>query len=182
MGQLFKALLILQDLVMETWMKHTWLATCQADIHLLIDIPDFPLNHQGDKELVRVFLQYGICQPKLESLHQCCMHLHALQLSDLCTGMGDKLYITNWEKYQPLYSDYTWPLTPKPSTTNWIIWNSTLSEVFQVGRYQKIPVSLGPYIQNNGLGWYYNQLALPCGSLTATHGLGMAKSPQKISL
>jgi len=44
MGQLFEAPLLLQDLVTETWMKHTWLATCEADIHLLIDIPDFTLS------------------------------------------------------------------------------------------------------------------------------------------
>jgi len=48
-GHLFKALTILQDVIMDSWMKHTWLATCQAGIHLQVDIPDFTLNRQGDK-------------------------------------------------------------------------------------------------------------------------------------
>jgi len=43
-GQLFEAPTILQDIVMESWLKHTWLATRQNNIHLIIDIPDFPLQ------------------------------------------------------------------------------------------------------------------------------------------
>ncbi len=42
-GQIFEAPMILQDVITETWMKHTWITTRQADIHLAIDIPDFPL-------------------------------------------------------------------------------------------------------------------------------------------
>jgi len=68
-GQIFKEPLILQDLIMETWMKHTWLATRQADIHLVIDILDFPLHWQGDKEIVHTFLQHGYKQPQLGALH-----------------------------------------------------------------------------------------------------------------
>jgi len=41
-GQLFEAPTILQDVVTESWMKHTWLATCQANLDMQVDIPDFP--------------------------------------------------------------------------------------------------------------------------------------------
>jgi len=41
--QLFKAPLILQDVITDSWMKSTWIATREADIHLMTDIPDFPL-------------------------------------------------------------------------------------------------------------------------------------------
>jgi len=58
-GQLFEAPLILQDVIMDSWMKSTWIATREADIHMMIDIPNFPLQRQGDRELVRVFLQQG---------------------------------------------------------------------------------------------------------------------------
>ena len=88
-GQLFEALLVLEDSIMESWMKHTWLATCWCEIHLMLDIPDFPFNWQGDKELVQAFLQYGVHQPQLGALHRCRMFLHILCLSDLCMGMGD---------------------------------------------------------------------------------------------
>ncbi len=77
-GQLFEALTILQDVITDSWMKHTWLATWQVDIHLQIDIPDFPLNRHGDKELVWSFLQHGFCQPQLGSLHRCRMYLQAI--------------------------------------------------------------------------------------------------------
>jgi len=40
-GQLFEAPTILQDMVTDLWMKQTWLATQQNNMHLLIDIPDF---------------------------------------------------------------------------------------------------------------------------------------------
>jgi len=43
-GQLFDAPLILQDLITDTWMKQTWIATREANVHLMIDIPDFPLS------------------------------------------------------------------------------------------------------------------------------------------
>jgi len=54
-GQLFEAPQILEDMIMDLWMKHTWLTTCWCMIHLMMDIPDFPLNWQGDKELVHFF-------------------------------------------------------------------------------------------------------------------------------
>ncbi len=43
-GQLFEAPTILQDVITDSWMKHTWLATRQADIHVQINIPDFTLS------------------------------------------------------------------------------------------------------------------------------------------
>jgi len=87
--QLFKAPTILQDVITNSWMKHTWLAIWQADIHVQIDIPDFPLNRHRDKELVWIFLQHGFCQPQLGSLHRCQMYLQALWLLDITTGTGD---------------------------------------------------------------------------------------------
>jgi len=80
-GQLFEAPTLLQEVVMELWLKHTWLATRQNNIHLIMDIPDFPLQQHGNKELVHTFLQHSVCQPQLEALHQCCMYLHILHLS-----------------------------------------------------------------------------------------------------
>jgi len=40
-GQLFEAPLILQELVTDSLMKHTWITTHLADIHIFADIPDF---------------------------------------------------------------------------------------------------------------------------------------------
>jgi len=77
-GQLFEAPLILQDLITDTWMKQTWLATRDANIHLMIDIPDFSLTRNGDIELTQTFLQHGIRQPQLGALHRCQMFLQVL--------------------------------------------------------------------------------------------------------
>jgi len=43
--QIFEAPLILQEVVTDPWLKHTWLAMHQANIHLMVDIPDFFLPH-----------------------------------------------------------------------------------------------------------------------------------------
>jgi len=43
-GQLFKAPLALTNVITDMWMKHMQIATRQANIHLTIDIPDFPLS------------------------------------------------------------------------------------------------------------------------------------------
>jgi len=104
-GQLFEVPIILQEVITSSWMKHTWLTTCQADIHLFVDIPNFPLNQHRDKELLWVFLQHGFHQPQLSSLHRCQMFLQVLRLLDICMGMGDRLLTGNWQAYQPLCSE-----------------------------------------------------------------------------
>jgi len=77
-GQLFEAPLLLQDLITDTWMKQTWLATRNANIHLMINIPDFPLARHGNIELTRIFLQHGLQQPQLGALHRCRIFLQVL--------------------------------------------------------------------------------------------------------
>jgi len=106
--QLFDAPLILQDLITDTWMKQTWIATRDANIHLMIDIPDFPLTQHGDIELTRIFLQHRLRQPQLGALHRCRIFLQVLRLSDICTGSGDKLITWTWQNYHPLESEYKW--------------------------------------------------------------------------
>jgi len=155
-GQLFEAPIILQDIVTESWMKHTWLATCQASLHLQIDIPDFPLQSQGDKELVRLFLQHGFCQLQLGALHQCRMFLQVLRVSNICTGTGDKLLTGNWREYHPLPSDYHWPKVIKPSAADWNVWELGISTVFQAGHNQRLPYPLGNYFNSKPIGWYFD--------------------------
>jgi len=132
-GQLFEAPTILQDVITESWMKHMWLATRNADIHIQIDIPDFPLNRHGDKELVRSFLQHGFRQPQLGSLHRCRMYLQVLRLSDITTATGDHLLTTNWRDYSPIPSKYKWPAATKPSQLDWHTWDLALATAFQAG-------------------------------------------------
>jgi len=83
------------------------------------------------------------------------MYLHALCLSDLCTGTGDQLLTSNWCKYHPLSSEYTWPKAEYLSMSDWEIWESTLNTVFQVGRNLKLPHLLGLYYPHKANGWYF---------------------------
>ncbi len=132
-GQLFEAPTILQDVITDSWMKHMWLATRNANIHVQIDIPDFPLNRHGNKELVRSFLQHGFRQPQFGSLHRCRMYLQVLWLSDITIGTGDRLLMTNWRDHPPIPSEYKWPAATKPSQSDWHMWDQALATTFQAG-------------------------------------------------
>jgi len=132
MGQLFKAPLILQDVITDSWMKSTWIATHEADIHMMINIPDFPLQRKGDRELLRLFLQHGFRQPQLGALHRCRMFLQVLRVSNICTGNGDQLITGNWRNYSPQTSDYRWPKAVKPSPTDWNTWELAISRALNV--------------------------------------------------
>jgi len=173
-GQLFEAPLILQELITDLWLKHTWLATREADLHLMIDIPDFPLQRHGDKEIVRAFLQHGFRYPQLEALHRCQMFLQVLRFSDICTGTGDRLITKDWRKYQPMPSCYHWPKVVKPSAADWNMWELALSKVFNLGRNQTLPLQLGEFFQSNQMGWYFapdeNALWYSSGSEWRRHG------------
>ncbi len=155
-GALFEAPLILQDLITDSWMKHTWIATRQANILVQAEIPDFPFNRYGDKELVRAFLQSGFRQPQLGALHRCRMYLQVLQLSNIVTGTGDRLLTNNWRAYQPLQSEYTWPKATKLSTADWNTWELALDKAFHIGRNQRLPHPLGNYLSQSPHGWYFD--------------------------
>jgi len=155
-GQLFDAPLILQDLVTDTWMKQTWIATREANIHLMINIPDFPLSRQGDIELVRIFLQHGLRQPQLGAIHRCRMFLKVLRLSDICNGTGDKIITRNWQNYRPSESEFNWPITIKPSAADWNTWNATITNTFQVDRYLNLQQKLGTFYPHKHTGWFYD--------------------------
>jgi len=176
-GSLFKAPLILQDLITDSWMKHTWITTRKANIQVQADIPDFQLNRYGDKELVRAFLQNGFRQPQLAALHWCQMHLQVLRLSDLTTGMGDRLLTNNWKEYKPLQSEYTWPKAAKPSTSDWHIWDLALEKAFQAGRNQRLPYPLGDYLPTSNEGWYYDTIEQSLWFVLKKYGDNMGISP-----
>ncbi len=157
-GALFEAPLILQDLITDSWMKHTWIATWQANILVQADIPDFPLNHYGDKELVQAFLQNRFRQPQLGALRRCRMYLQVLCLSDLTTGTGDRLLMNNWRAYKPLQSEYTWPKAAKPSNSDWHTWELALDKAFQARCNQRLPNPLRNYLHMSNHGWYFDMI------------------------
>jgi len=155
-GQLFEAPVILQDVITDSWMKSTWIATREADIHLMINIPDFPLQRQGNRELVHVFLQHGFRQLQLRALHQCRMFLQVLRISDICTGSGEQLLTGNWNNFNPQPSEYLWPKLVKPSPADWNTWDLALSKALNVGRQNTLPLPLGNYFQHTLKGWYFS--------------------------
>jgi len=71
------------------------------------------------------------------------MHRHCLLTGD-------------WSQYHPVQSKYKWPKLAKPSTGDWMIWNTALASVFQTGRYYTLNQKLGHYFPNQMAGWFYD--------------------------
>jgi len=122
----------------------------------MIDITDFPLNQQGGIKLTQVFLQQCLHQPQLGAIHRCQIFLKVLHLSDICNGSGDKTITRNWQNYCPLESEFKWPKTTKPSTTDWHTWNTVNTNTFQVDCYLNLHQKLGMFYPNKHTSWFYD--------------------------
>jgi len=83
------------------------------------------------------------------------MYLQVLHLLDLCTGTSNQLLTGNWRKYHPIPSEYTWPKAEHPNTSDWDIWESAITTVFQAGWNLKLPHPLGNYYPHMAKGWYF---------------------------
>ncbi len=175
-GQLFEAPLILQDVITDSWMKSTWIATREANIHLMINILDFPLQWHGDKELVRVILQHKFCQPQLGALHQCRMFLQVLRISDICTGSREQILMGNWWNYKPLPSEYQWPKSVQPSPADWNTSELALATALNIVRQETLPRPLGNYFHKTTRGWFLHQRKTDYGSLVAASGTAIVTS------
>jgi len=142
-GPLFEAPTLLKDLIMDSWMKHTWLSAVNYDIHLQLWLLDFPLQRVHDLKLVKLFLHNRIRQPQLRMLHQCCMYLNVLRLSDICNRTGNQIIQQCWTGLQLVTLMYSWPCTPKPDTADWQCWQITLMKLLHLGRWQMLATPLG---------------------------------------
>jgi len=68
-GQLFGQLEEVLPCLMHSWISHTWTQCQKLDIDIMMDIPDFDLPRQNDKELTKLFLQHGARGQELVTLN-----------------------------------------------------------------------------------------------------------------
>jgi len=79
-----------------TWITHMWTQCQKLDIDIMMDIPDFDLPRQNDKELMKLFLQYGARGQELAMLNHCHMYIQAVHLSDICNRLGTVVDTQYW--------------------------------------------------------------------------------------
>jgi len=154
----FKAPILLHKIIINSWMKQTWLSMAQFDIHPQLHILDFPLQWVHDLELVKLFLRNVVWQPQLSMLHHCHMFLKALHLSDICNGTGNQILLQCLNGMQLITLAYSWPRTPTPTMAEWHCWQTTLTNLLHLGLHQTLASLLSEWteVPKNG-GWYLEQ-------------------------
>jgi len=142
-GELLAAPLILANNVTSLWLKHVWISTQEADILVSTEFADVPLQHHGDIELMRLFVQKGWQQPDLNTLNHCRMFLKVFLLSDIVDGFGAVISPAFWDRPSPAESVYNWPQTTLPSQSAWSLWRAALTLVLHLGCNQCLAIPLG---------------------------------------
>ncbi len=177
-GNLFETPSILESLVTDSWMKSTWLATSEADIHLQTTIADIQYQRHGDMELTRLFLQHGIKPPMLNTLNRCRMHLQVLLLSDICDGSGTQLLQQFWDKPRPANTYLLWPKSIQPTESDWQTWRTALQQVLHLGRHRQLGHPLGHWFPSN-TGWFWDPQTMALWHLTKQGATRHGKIPKR---
>jgi len=68
-GQIFGFPVEIKMYMMQLWIKHTWQHCREWDINIMMDLEDFETPRQNDKELMKIFLQYGTSRHDLVNLN-----------------------------------------------------------------------------------------------------------------
>jgi len=121
-GQLFGQPEEVLPCLTSTWITHTWTQCRKLDIDIMMDGPDFELPRQNDRELMKIFLQYGTRGQELAMLNRCRMYIQAIYLSDICNGLGTAVDTQFWKSDHKCSTPYQWPQTEKPMNQEWQEW------------------------------------------------------------
>jgi len=126
-----------------SWLKHVWISTQECQVTLMTDFANYPLQQQGDIELMRLFVQTGWKPPKFMSLNHCRMFLHVFLLSDIVVGLGNYIPTQFWDQFMLLESTFDWPHTTKPSLNAGILWHTALTAALHLRCNQWLALPLG---------------------------------------
>jgi len=156
-GELLEIPLILADNLTPSWIKHVWQSTQEVGVTLATDFAEVTPRRQGDIELMRLFVNYGIKQPELYTLNLCRMFLKVFLVSDITSSSGDVILPSFWDRPTPAHSELQWPNTFPPPNQAWLQWRRALTDVLHLGRHQRLALPLGQWsVQTSPQGWYYH--------------------------
>jgi len=109
-------------------------------------------------ELMRIFIQSGYQHTKLGTLNRCQLFSWRIYLSELCNATGMKLEQHLWKAPHQRESSYTGPVMPKPTQTDWHLWQQALQNSLLLRRNLTLPILLSKWSTTmvNQPGWYYH--------------------------
>jgi len=142
-SELLTAPLILAANMTNSWLKHVWISTQDCQVTLMTNLANYPLQRQGDIELMRLFVQTGWKPPELTTLNHCRMFLQVFLLSDIVIGLGNSIPAQFWDQFTPLESTFDWPQTNKPSPNAGILWHKALTAALHLRCNQWLALPLG---------------------------------------
>jgi hypothetical protein len=81
-------------LAMQSWLKHLWEFCVSTGIRLVSTSPTLGLAQEQDVFLMEQFYKFGYQAKNLAQLNLRCLWCHAIQLSDIMTGDGQRITYT----------------------------------------------------------------------------------------
>jgi hypothetical protein len=128
-GQLFhQDYKIFGQLATNSWLQHLWEFCDDINFQLTSTTPQLYLARDHDKFLMTAFASHGYQDSQLTLLNLCCLFCHALRLSDISTGNGQRIPPRSWQGYPTDSSgcEFEWHYHGRPSNTAWDLWQLAL--------------------------------------------------------
>ncbi len=87
------------------------------------------------------------------------MYMRAIYLLDICNASGTHIVQYIWKNPTILDSVYTWLAMPKPTRSEWNLWQTALQCALSLGCNLSLPIPLGKWkhLGKSQTGWLYNE-------------------------
>jgi len=157
-GNIIDLLEAVYSYVTPTWVTQTWESCQKHRIQVLGNHGDYSLPRQQDVELMQLFIRAGYWTTDLNTLNRCRMYSRVIFLSDICEAMGNKMEQYLWKQPQVTESVFHWPTIPKPTPTEWRLWQQAIQRATSIGQNLALPLPLGKWYNRteHSPGWYYH--------------------------
>jgi hypothetical protein len=124
-----------------SWISATSKFLSESRIKVIDPFPKPQQASRTDRFLMEAFFACGYRGVELRNLNNCRLHLHALQISDICTADGRHLTQALMEVQldQQRLSLFTWPCTHRPKFGIRFFWRSALTKTLLCSTLYRFP-------------------------------------------
>jgi len=147
-GPIFQMPVDIMAYMTDSWFTQTWYQCHLLQIEILTTATVLERPWEGDKEIMKFFLQQGIVGMELASMNRCRMFIKATYLSDICMGDGKYMDTRFWDGKATCTTEYQWPRMEKPTTYEWNTWIKNLTIALSLGWRDSLEHSLGNWNNN----------------------------------
>jgi hypothetical protein len=120
------------NLATTSWLKNLWEFCDETKIQLVPASQTLHLARESDSFLMLQFSKFGYKAQDLAHLNLCRLWCHAIRLSDITTGDGQRIHPLAWQGYHhdDAGSEFSWPKHGRPTRKCWTLWQSALRACF----------------------------------------------------